>query len=95
MHLGLISELTSDYWIGVFLDSNTIRYLKFHEKLQNLCIFEKMYGKNCSAHSKIGQNFDRKKNVRLYFGLNQKFLLYKLCRMIVKTTCIEAIFDLG
>ena len=52
-------------------------------------------GKVALSISKIGQNFDRKKNVRLYFGLNQIFLLYKLCRMIVKTTCIEAFFDLG
>ena len=35
------------------------------------------------------------KNVCLYFGRNQKFLLYKLCWMIVKTACIEVIFDAG
>ena len=67
MHLGLISELASDYWIGVFLNSNTIRYLKFHEKLQNLCIFEKMYGKICSERNIIGQNFDRKKKCTSLF----------------------------
>ena len=72
MHLGLISELALDYWIGVFLDSNTIRYLKFHEKLQNLCIFEKMYGKSCSEHTKIGQNFDRKKKCTSLFWPKSK-----------------------
>ena len=36
-----------------------------------------------------------KKNVRLYFSLNQKSLLYKLFLLSFCTTCIEGIFDLG
>ena len=39
--------------------------------------------------------FGRKKNVRLYFSLNQKSLLYKLFLLSFCTTCIEGIFDLG
>ena len=34
-----------------------------------------------------------KKNVRLQFGQNQKFLIYKLFRLIFVTSCIEGIFD--
>ena len=34
-----------------------------------------------------------KKNVRLQLGQNQKFLIYKLFRLIFVTTCIEGIFD--
>ena len=39
--------------------------------------------------------FGRKKNVRLYFNLNQKSLLYKLFLLSFCATCIEGISDLG
>lgn len=39
------------------------------------------------------KNITVKKNVRLQFGQNQKFLIYKLFRLIFVTSCIEGIFD--
>ena len=42
---------------------------------------------------KYSKKIGWKKKYSLYFGLNQKNLLYKLWRITFVTTCIEGIFD--
>ena len=42
---------------------------------------------------KYSKKIGWKKKYRLYFGLNQKEILYKLWRITFVTTCIEGIFD--
>ena len=66
---------------------------KKHERIQNFHILWKMYRENWPLEANFRQKRICEKNVRLQFGQNQKFLIYKLFRLIFVTSCIEGIFD--
>ena len=76
------------FWVPIQWGSR-----KFKKKYKILMFSEKCMEKNLPG-DKFGQkNITVKKNVRLQFGQNQKFLIYKLFRLIFVTSCIEGIFD--
>ena len=77
----------------IFLDLNLVGNTKKHERIQNFHILWKMYRESWPLEANFRQKRICKKNVRPQFGQNQKFLIYKLFRLIFVTSCIEGIFD--
>ena len=93
MHLWPISKNDVSACNYIFLDLNLVWNTKNHERVQNFHISWKMYWENWPLEANFRQKMICKKNVRLQFGKNQKFLIYKLFRLIFVTSCIEGIFD--
>ena len=93
MHRWPISKNDLSARNNIFLDLNLVGNTKKHERIQNLHILWKMYRENWPLEANFRQKRICKKNVRLQFGQNQKFLIYKLFRLIFVTSCIEGIFD--
>ena len=93
MHLWPISKNDVSACNYIFLDLNLVGNTKNHERVQNFLISWKMYRENWPLEANFRQKMMCKKNVRLQFGKNQKFLIYKLFRLIFVTSCIEGIFD--
>ena len=69
--------------------------LKFKKKYKILMFSEKCMEKYPSGAQNLIRKKLSKKKLHLWFGLNQKFLLYKLWGIVFLTTCIERILDLG